>query len=70
MSATKKQEKVNCSCPLCNSMSKLLKGNTRKTFFCDQCCIEFKTDDKYKVVNVFRVTENGDVEEVKDWKKK
>ena len=63
----KKADKINCPCPLCKSTSKLLKGNSKKTFFCEHCCIEFKTDSKYKVINVFNLTENGDVEEVKDW---
>lgn len=58
----------NCSCPLCKSKSKLLKGNTRRRYFCQQCYIEFTTDSKNEINQVFEIGTNGDLDEIKDWK--
>jgi len=57
----------NCSCPLCKSKSKLLKGNTRKRYYCQQCYIEFTTDSKNRINQVFEIGKNGDLDEIKDW---
>ena len=57
----------NCSCPLCKSKSKLLKGNTRRRYFCQECFIEFTTDSKNIINKVFDIGKNGDLEEIKDW---
>lgn len=58
----------NCSCPLCKSKSKLLKGNTRRRYFCNVCYIEFTTDSKNEINQVFEIGINGDLDEIKDWK--
>lgn len=57
----------DCSCPLCKSKSKLLKGNTRRRYFCQQCSIEFTTDSDDKISKVFEIGKNGDLDEIKDW---
>ena len=64
---TEDSKAKSCSCPLCKSKSKLLKGNTKRRYFCQQCFIEFTTDSKNRISQVFEIGKNGDLDEIKDW---
>ena len=56
------------SCPLCRSVSYLLKGNKHKRYFCRECCVEFVTNDKRQVTKVYFVENSGDIKEIPEWK--
>lgn len=70
MGVAKKNNFRGCPCPLCHATSKLLKGNTKKRFFCTNCYIEFTTDDKYNVKKIFGITSSGDTVDIEDWEEK
>lgn len=57
----------DCACPLCRSKSKLLKGNTKRRYFCQKCYIEFTTDGNNKVQQVYEISNSGDLDEIRDW---
>lgn len=57
-----------CSCPLCKSKSKLLKGNTRRRYFCSNCYIEFTTDNNNHIKKVYEIGIGGDLDEITEWR--
>lgn len=54
-------------CPICKKKARLLRGDRKRRYFCNVCCVEIKVEQNK--VSIFNILHNGDEKELKQIKR-